>query len=254
MNEEDAWLSETKWWLSAITTLMPILLVFGALAAAVGVVAETDVGGVSGRYDIIIQGALTWPPYVPITLAPFVVSALLGCRLLVPTFAGIQPRPVAIVMATWPLALGSALIWRDVLGVVFFTAIGVIWALTMPLPKKSLLAGASIKDAAVVGLAMSALVLVQGTLVAIMWCAWRLYKNKSVEVAVTAACAALMPILLILTELRDPSQATITSGFVVEVALLLGLILAGFFFWKFPRPVREIEEDEYEEYEEYEAE
>ena len=87
-----------------------------------------------------------------------------------------------------------------------------------------------------------------------MWCAWRLYKNKSVEVAVTAACAALMPILLILTELRDPSQATITSGFVVEVALLLGLILAGFFFWKFPRPVREIEEDEYEEYEEYEAE
>ena len=35
---------------------------------------------------------------------------------------------------------------------------------------------------------------------------------------------------------------------------VLRLILAGFFFWKFPRPVREIEEDEYEEYEEYEAE
>ena len=252
MNEEavaeSSWMTELRWWLSASATLMPILLVFGALAAGVGVVFAADLGGVS-RYDVVIQGALTWPPYVPITLAPFLISALLGCRLLVPTFAGVPPRPVAIVMASWPIMLGAGLVWGDLFGVVFFAAIGVIWALTMPLPRKSLLAadGNPIRDGIIIGLAFSALVLAQGTLIAIMWCAYRLYKGNAAEVIATAACATLMPILLVVYVANNPSSGGVTSGFVVEVAILLGLIVAGFFLWRFPRPEPVIEEDDYDE-------
>ena len=248
MKEEASWLTELKWWLSALTTLMPLLLVFGAIAT-LGILATTEVGGANDRYGIVIDSALYFPIYVPVVLFPFVGSALLGVRLLVPTFAGMPPRPVAIVMATWPLVLGAALVWTDPLGVLFFGALGVVWALMMPLPRKSLLAGDSIRDAAIVGLAFTALTGLreQGILMAIMWCAWRLYRNKSLEVAVTAACAAVMPVLLIVSELRTPSQGGVTSGFVVEVLILAGLVVAGLVFWRFPRPEREIEEDEYDD-------
>jgi ABC-type transport system involved in multi-copper enzyme maturation permease subunit len=244
---QDSWLIEIKWWLSAIMTLMPVLLVAGVISS-LGVLALVNVEGVSDRYSIVIGGALRWAAVVPLYLAAFMVSALLGCRLLVPTFAGAPPRGVAVVMATWPLALGAGLVWSQIAGVFLFAAIGVAWALMMPLPRKSLLATDSLRDAAIVGLAFSTLVVWQGPLWAIMWCAWRLYRNKPLEVAVTAACAAIMPILLILSELRN-SQGSVTGGFVVEVLILLALVVAGLALWKFPRSERELE-DEDEEYDE----
>src|ERR1700690_2293857 len=121
--QEDSWLTELKWWLSALATLMPILLVFGAVAT-LGILATTDVVGVSDSYGVTIDSAVSWPLYVPLILFPFLASALLGCRLLVPTFAGIPPRCVTVVMAMWPLAIGALLEWGDIVGFLFFGVMG----------------------------------------------------------------------------------------------------------------------------------
>lgn len=230
MKEEAAWRTELKWWLSSFATLMPILLAFRALATAGSFATtsanELDVAGVTDRYGAAVGLELLWPISVLLVFFPFLIIAALGFRLLLPADEEARPRALAVAVATWPLALGAGIVSMDPLGVLFFAAIGAIWGLTMPLPGKTLLSGDPIKGGLVVGLAFGSLLLVEGVLWGILWCAWRIYKGASVDVVATAAGAAVVPVLLLVDELRTTSIAGVALDFAVEVVGLIGVSVA----------------------------
>ena len=230
MGEEAAWRTEVKWWLSSFATLMPVLLGYRALAT-VGSFATTsgnqlDVAGVTDRYGAAVGLELVWPISVILVFFPFLTIAALGFRLLVPDSENARPRALAVAVATWPLALGAGLVSIDLVGVLFFAAVGATWGLTMPLPRRTLLSADPIKGGLVVGLAFGAFLLLEGVLWGIVWCAWRIYQGESAEVIATAAGAAVVPSLLIVDELRTPAQGGVALDFAVEVLGLIGLSIA----------------------------
>ncbi|MGA3030594.1 MAG: hypothetical protein ABSE58_07660 [Candidatus Limnocylindrales bacterium] len=239
MSEERSWRVESRWWLSSFAALMAVLLVFRALATVYSFVftsaSQRTLAGVSDQYSAAIGIELFWPVAVLLVFYPFLAAAAVGFRLLVPTFAGAPPRAVAAVVTTWPVALGGFLISSDMGIAIFFAAVGLAWALTMPLPKETLLTVDPVRGGAILGLAFGAFAIWDGMLVAIIWCAWRLYRNNSAEVAATALCAAIVPGLLILNELPTSSTDVQALYLVAEVLILACLALAGFVLSRRPR-------------------
>ncbi len=239
MREERSWRVESKWWLSSFAALMAVLLVFRALATVYSFIftstSQRVLAGVSDQYSAAIGMELFWPIAVVLAFYPFLAAAAIGFRLLVPTFAGVPPRAVGAVVTTWPVALGGFLVSSDMGIAVFFGAVGVAWALTMPLPKKTLFSVDPVRGGALLGLAFGAFAIWDGMLIAIIWCAWRLYRNNSAEVAATALCAAIVPGLLILGELPTASTDVQALYLVAEVLILACLALAGFVLSRRPR-------------------
>lgn len=231
MSEERSWRVESKWWLSSFATLMAVLLAFRAVATVASLVltssSQQTLAGVSDTYGAAIGIELFWPVAAVLVFYPFFGAAAIGYRLLVPTFAGAPPRAVAAVVTTWPVALGAFLISSDAAVTIFFGAVGLAWALAMPLPRKTLLSDDPLKGGAMLGLAFGAFALWDGMLVAIVWCAWRLYRRNSLEVAATALFSAIVPGLLILDELPTASHDTQAFYLTAEVLILAGLSLAG---------------------------
>lgn len=239
MSEERSWRIESKWWLSSFAALMAVLLVFRALATVLLLVftssSQRALAGVSDQYSAAVGIELFWPVAVLLVFYPFLTAAAVGFRLLVPTFAGAPPRAVAAVVTTWPVALGGLLISSDIWTAIFFGAVGLAWSLTMPLPKRTLLTIDPVRGGAILGLAFGAFAIWDGMLVAIIWCAWRLYKNHAAEATATALCAAIVPGLLILTELPKSSGDVQALYLVAEVLILACLALAGSILSRRPR-------------------
>ncbi|MFI5258702.1 MAG: hypothetical protein ACHQ01_03710 [Candidatus Limnocylindrales bacterium] len=232
MTEERSWRLESKWWLSSFATLMAVLMAFRAVATVASLVvaspSQQALAGVSDQYGAAIGIELFWPVAAVLVFYPFFAAAAIGFRLLVPTFAGAPPRAVAAVVTTWPVALGAFLISADPAATVFFGAVGLVWGLTMPLPKRTLMTADPVKGGAILGLAFGAFALWDGMLIAIVWCAWRLYKNNAAEEAATALCAAFVPGLLILNQLPTSSPDISALYLTAEVLILACLSLAGF--------------------------
>lgn len=223
MKEERSSVLEFKWWASALIALLASLVPFLVLGGFVAALRGT---GGPDRINFTIGLGLYGPVTIFVWLSPFFTGAALGVRLLVPTFAGVPPRLVAAVCTTWPVALGGYLQTTSAALTLVLAAIAVVWALVMPMPRKNVLSYGPIAGGALVGLALGAIAYqYEGLLLAIVWCAWRLYKNHAPEVVATAACTVILPGLLIVTE--GVSSASASAYQIVEIALLVGLALAG---------------------------
>ena len=236
MNTERRWRVEVKWWLSAFAALLAVLLVFAlvkvVLSLATIKAADLAAPGTTGD---ALGFAAVWPIQAILAFYPFMIAAALGFRLLVPTFAGAPPRAVAVVVTTWPVALGAQLVGQDLVSTFFYTAIGIAWGLAMPLPKTTALSGDPINGGAIVGLAFGALAFGPPNTpaavpleFAILWCAIRLLRGKSIEVAATAMCAAIMPALFLATQLPHASLNGQAVYRIAEVIILGVLALIGF--------------------------
>ena len=187
--------------------------------------------GIADPYGDALGQAIRWLISVVFVYWAFLFAGALGFRLLVPTFAGAPPRAVAVVVTAWPIALGAQLIGQDLLPTLFFAAVGVVWGLTMPLPKRTVFSDGPIRGGAIVGLAFGAIGAVIGVEWAILWCAIRLFRRKSLEAAATAICAAIMPALFLATQLPHASLSANAIYVIVEVMILGVLALIGFIRW-----------------------
>jgi hypothetical protein len=225
--DREWWLTELKFGISAFASLMAVLMVFGA------------VDGVSLAIRIPapdrIREAIGWTLVTPLAraeqFAPFFLGSFLGFRLLVPTFAGMRPRIVAVIVVTWPLAFAGLSSYGDPSSALWFGAIGVVWALVMPLPSKDLLVYGPIGGGAIAGLAFGALALPNdGLFFAIIWCAWRLNRRHMGEVAATAIAAALVPGLLALYDLPSVLHTGNGAYSTIEIAILIAMATAALLF------------------------
>jgi hypothetical protein len=225
--DRDWWLPELQFGVSAFASLMAVLMVFGA------------VDGVSLAIRIPppdrIGEAIAWTLVTPLAraeqFAPFFLGSFLGFRLLVPTFAGVRPRIVAVIVVTWPLAVAGFASYGDLSSALWFGAIGVVWALVMPIPRKNLLVYGPIGGGAIAGLAFGAFALPNdGLFFAIIWCAWRLHRRHMDEVAATAIAAALVPGLLALHDLPSVLHTGNAAYATIEIAILLALAAAALLF------------------------
>jgi hypothetical protein len=196
-----------------------------------------------------IAEAIAWTLGSPLPraeqLAPFFLGSFIGFRLLVPTLAGAPPRLVALIVVTWPLAFAGLFLYASISSGLWFGAIGVAWAFTMPLPRKSLLVYGPVVGGAIAGLAFGAFAQPSlGLEVAIVWCAWRLYRRHLDEVAATAIAAALVPAMLAahdLPTLHFTGQAVYVT---TEIAILLALATAALLFSSFDaEPLDEIADE-----------
>ena len=239
MNEQRRWLVELKWWLSAYTALMAVLLIFALIRVAFSLAtiktADLAVAGITDPYGDALGQASWWVVAVVLVMWAYLFAAALSFRLLVPTFAGAPPRAVGAVLMTWPVALGAYLFSSDLAFTGFFVAIALAWAITIPLPKRTVLTDEPIKGGAVVGLALGTVAEIIGLEWAILWCALRLYRGKSVEVAATGVCAAILPALFLVSQLPHASRSMTALYLVAEILILGGLSMAGFLLWLFPR-------------------
>jgi len=235
MREQRSWRVEIKWWLSSFVALLAVLLVFGLIKAGLSLAtisaADLVVAGVTNPGETAIGWAGWWPIAALLVFYPYFVGAAIGFRLLVPAFAGAPPRAVAAVVTTWPLALGAALVSLDVASTLLFAAVGVAWGLTMPMPRQTVLSNNPVKGGATVGLAFGAFAQTLGVEWAIVWCVLRLFRGKTLEVAATAICAAIIPALLLMSELPHASRTATGMYVTAEVLMLAGLSLAGFILW-----------------------
>jgi hypothetical protein len=222
------WLSELTHALSAFAALMAVLLVFAAVDGVSLAIRD------SGNPDRIAE-ALAWTLGTPLPraeqLAPFFLGSFIGFRLLVPTLAGAPPRTVAVIVVTWPLAFAGFFLYGDASSLLWFGAIGVAWALVMPLPRKNLLVYGPVVGGIIAGLAFGSFAQPSlGLEVAIVWCAWRLYRRHLDEVAATAIAAAFVPAVLAahdLPAMRFTGQAVYVT---TEIAILLALATAALLF------------------------
>jgi len=226
--DRDWWLTELKFWLSAFASLMAILVVFAAADGVSLAIRDTT------NHDRIGE-AIAWTLITPLAraqqFAPFFLGSFLGFRLLVPTFAGVAPRTVAVVVVTWPLAFAGFASYGDPSGALWFGAIGVVWALVMPLPRKNLLVYGPIVAGVIAGLAFGAFALPNdGLFFAIIWCAWRLYRRHMDEVAATAIASALVPAVLALHDLPSMVHGGQAAYTTTEIAVLLALATASLLF------------------------
>jgi len=229
--DREWWLAELNFALSCFAALMAVLLVFAAVDGVSLAIRDT------ANNDRIAE-AIAWTLGSPLPraeqLAPFFLGSFIGFRLLVPTLAGAPPRVVAVIVVTWPLAFAGFFLYASLSSAIWFGAIGVAWALLMPLPSKSLLVYGPVVGGAIAGLAFGSFAQPSlGLEVAIVWCAWRLYRRHLDEVAATAIAAALVPAILAahdLPALRFTGQAVYVT---TEIAVLLALATAALVFSSF---------------------
>jgi hypothetical protein len=220
------WLSELNFTLSAFASLMAVLMVFAAVDGVALAIRDTANGD---RIAEAIAWTLVTPLAWAVQFAPFFLGSFLGFRLLVPTLAGAPPRFVALLVGTWPLAFAGFFSYGNLSSALWFGAIGVAWAIVMPLPSKNLLAYGPVVGGIIAGLAFSSFSFAQpklGIEAAIVWCAWRLYRRHMDEVAATAIAAAFVPAVLAahdLPAMRFTGQAVLLT---TEVAILMALAAA----------------------------
>ncbi len=240
MNEESSWRVELKWGLSAFAALMAVLLVFSQIkmVLSIGMVPAADLAqfGVTDEYRDSLGLATWWPLFITLALYPFFAAAALGFRLLVATFAGAPPRAVAAIATTWPIVVGATLIWRQPIVVLFFASLAIVWSQVMPLPKKTLLSQNQIVGAVVIGLAFGAFARWDSTLIAILWCAWRLHKSQELEASATALAAALLPALIVVRNLLVGSRS-LELYTTVEVLILAAIAIGGVLLSRSPRQI-----------------
>jgi hypothetical protein len=250
MEEEPKWITETKWILSAFAAMLAVLVVFWALAGLAGGLAQN----LSGSQDVSPLGSSAGPqdgfgdylfvvliaPTILIVRLPlYFLAALVGFRLLVPTFAGVEPRVVGVLCTVWAIGLGAVTNFADPLGIVLITIMGAACGLAMPIPKKSLLeAYGPYIGGAVAGLALASVAwLGIGLPLGIVWTAWRLYKRHPEEATTTALFAAVLPAILALHDLGSSSHDLSTAFTTIQIVVLLAIAFAGFVMAS-ARPVR----------------
>ena len=124
---------------------------------------------------------------------------------------------------------------------------GVSWGLIMPMPKTTILTNQPVRGGIVVGLTLGALSPVLTLLLAVLWCAVRLWRGKALEVAATAMCAALLPTLFLATQLRQVAHSAGGMEITFEVMALGLLALAGFLRWQFSAEDEDEEDEEQDE-------
>jgi hypothetical protein len=237
MSEERSWRVEFKWWISALASLLATLAVFALILAWISLAttsqADLAKAGISDGLGDAIGKATTWPIAEVFAFYPFMIASALGFRLLVPTFAGVQPRTMALVVMSWPVALGSLLVSSDFLFSAFLLAIAVVWSRVIPMPKRTVLTDNPIWGGVIAGLAFGTIAPMVTLVWAIGWCALRLYRGKTIEVAATALCAGIVPGLFLASQLRLGVHSPSALEFTVEIFVLALLSLAGFIRWEF---------------------
>ncbi|HEY5486916.1 MAG TPA: hypothetical protein VIK06_04645 [Candidatus Limnocylindrales bacterium] len=229
--DREWWLAELNFALSCFAALMAVLMVFAAIDGISLAIRDTANGD---RIAEAIAWTLVTPVHwVDVPFAQFFLASFLGFRLLVPTFAGAPPRTVALIVVTGPLAFAGLANYGNVSSALWFGAIGVSWALIMPLPSKSLLVYGPVVGGIIAGLAFSSFSFAQpklGLEAAIVWCAWRLYRRHLDEVAATAIAAAFVPAVLAAHDLPAGRFTGAAVLLTTEVAILLALATAALVF------------------------
>ena len=231
MNEERTWLADIEWWISAFAALMAVLIVTRLVAAssqlAPGGPSNTVAVGLADRFAV----EFLWPVWILVAFGPFLLTAAIGFRLLVPIVRGASPRVVGVVVVTWPLVLGAALLTGDAISSALFAAVGIAWGLAMPLPKQALAANHRVRNGVMVGLAFAPFAPWEGLLPAILWCVWRL-RRKPAESAATAAGAAILPAVYLVAELPSAADPGSVATVILEVLMLAGISAAGVWTWR----------------------
>lgn len=232
MNRRSTWKLELKWWLSAFAALVAVLSVFALIKVVLSVTtikaADLDVAGVTNPYGDALGKASWWVVAVLVDLWAFLFAAALSFRLLVPTFVGAPPRIVAGIVMTWPVVLGVFLIGADVASMALFAAVGIAWAMVTPMDRKTVLTDEPVKGGVLIGLSFGVFAELVGAEWAILWCAIRLYRGKSIEVTATAMCAAMMPALFLVSQTPRASLKGSALYLSIELMVLAVLALAGF--------------------------
>jgi hypothetical protein len=237
MIKERSWRVEIKWWISAFAALLATLAIFALIKAVLSLAttsqADLAAAGITDPLGDAIGKATTWPIAAVFAFYPFMFAAALGFRLLVPTFAGVPPRTMAVIVMSWPIGLGSLLVSGDVPFSLFLVATAIVWALVMPMPKRTVLTDEPVRGGIIVGLALGTFSPLLGLEWAIAWSALRLYRRKTIEVAVTALCAGMVPTLFLVSQLRLGTRSPSTLYITAEVFILALLSLVGFIRWEF---------------------
>jgi hypothetical protein len=237
MTEERSWRVEIKWWISAFAALLATLAIFALILAvfSLATTSQADLAkaGITDPLGDAIGKAMMWPIAEVFAFPAFMLAAALAFRLLVPTFAGVPPRTMAMIVMSWPIGLGSLVVSSDVPFSLFLVAIAIVWALVIPMPKRTVLTDNPVKGGIIVGLTLGALSPILTLILAIVWCALRLYRRKSLEVAATAMCAAIVPALFLASQLRQGTRGANAVEITIEVLILAALSLAGFIRWEF---------------------
>jgi hypothetical protein len=242
MRDQPGWLTEIEWFLSAVFTVLAIMVVFWGLAATWGTITtprdfQSSLSA-ADRIGEILTWAIVGPILLVFWLPLYFLAGLLGFRLLVPTFAGVPARLVGVICTTWAIGLGAVYAYPDPLGKVLITSIGVAWGLLMPLPRKTLLDYGPVIGGLFIGLGFIALSWwFPGNLTcAVVWTGWRLYKRHAEEVVVTAMGAASLPGLVAVRDLSSVTHGPAVVFATMQVVLLLAIAIAAAFMSIFQQP------------------
>ena len=146
--------------------LLAVLMVLEAVPAAYnGLTATPETLAGNDRIGYALNLVLYLPIPIFFGLAPFFLAAMLGFRLLVPTFAGAPPRAVAALVVAWPVMLGAWAVTMLPTMALWMAVVALVWSRLMPLPKQDILRRGPVAGGIVIGMALSSLA-VLGALVA----------------------------------------------------------------------------------------
>jgi hypothetical protein len=230
MSLDRDWRTELLWVASCFLSLMATLV----LASAAEGVYRARGAALPDIYHEAVGWTLVHPIQVLIALWPFYASGALSVRLLVPTFAGANPRAVAAVFCTAAAMMGAWTSTLDGPTTLVYGAAALTWALIMPLPLKNLLSYGEAAGGLILGLGVAGLLnVVDGMLLAIVWCCWRLYKDRYTEVVTTAAAVAVLPMLFVFGDPRAAFSSLADLWTTMETALLLVLAMTGVILGQF---------------------
>lgn len=228
MEEEQGSFVELKWWLSSLVTLMAVLTVFEALPAVYsGFSATPEALAGNDRIGYALSLLLFLPIPILLGLAPFFLAAMLGFRLLVPTFAGAPPRAVGALVVAWPVTFGAWVVTLLPTLTLWMAAVALVWSRLMPLPKQDILRRGPVAGGIVIGLALSSFAVWGALVVAILWVSWRLYTDHIDDAVTTAIVAAIAPGLLQAHDLLTLNHDQDTVFGTLMVVTLLGLAIGG---------------------------
>ncbi len=228
MEEEQGWLIELKWWLSSLATLMAVLMAFEAFRAIYsGLSATPEALAGNDRIGYALSLSLILPVSDLVGLALFFFAAMLGFRLLVPTFAGAPPRVVGAAVVVWPVTLGALVVTMLLTLTLWMAAVALVWARLMPLPKQDILRRGPVAGGIVIGMALSAFAVWGALAVAILWVSWRLYTDHLDDAIATAIFAAIAPGLLQAHDLLTLNHDRVTGFGTLMVLTLLALAIGG---------------------------
>jgi hypothetical protein len=208
--------------------LMAVLMVLEAVPAAYnGLTATPETLAGNDRIGYALNLFLYLPIPIFFGLAPFFLAAMLGFRLLVPTFAGALPRAVAALVVTWPVMLGAWVVTMLPIIALWMAVVALVWSRLMPLPKQNILRYGPVAGGVVIGMAFSSLAVLGALAVAILWVSWRLYNDHLDDAIATAIVAAIAPGLLQTHDLLTLSHDQHTVVGSLMILTLLGLALGG---------------------------